>query len=108
MSNETCTIMMIPHGFKIKKKADIKTFMEECMVKGSEYVLVIRKDLAIIIEKDKDGNIRVMEKRWDLTNPFEPTLVVADTKNNCYGTTVEWYIWHYRKHINAKWFNDRD
>ena len=61
-----------------------------------------------ILEKDKDGNIRVMEKRWDLTNPFEPSLVVADTKNNCYGTTVEWYIWHYRKHINAKWFNDKD
>ena len=108
MFNETVSIMCIPHGFKIRKKADVKTFMEECMVKGSEYALIIRKDFAVRFEKDKDGNISVLIKQGNLKDMFEPLLEVANTANNSYGTTVEWQIWHYRKYINARWFNDKD
>lgn len=108
MFNEIVSLMCIPHGFKIRKKADVKKFMEECMCKNSWYCIVIRKDFAVHIEKDKDGNICIMTKYGDLKDIFNPLLTVADTKNNIYDHDVEYYIWHYRKYINAKWFNDRD
>jgi hypothetical protein len=107
MYNEM-SIMMIPNGFKIRKKADVKTFMEECMCKGSSYGLVIRKDFAVRFEKDKEGNICIMTKHGDLKDIFNPLLTVADTKNNIYEHDVNYYIWHYRKYINAKWFNDKE
>lgn len=108
MFNETVSIMSIPRGFKIRKKTDVKKFMEECMVKGSHYCIVIRKDFAIHIDKHKDGSICIMTKYGDLKDIFNPLLTVADTNNNVYDHDVEYYIWHYRKYINAKWFNDRD
>ena len=102
------TIMSIPYGFKIKKKIDTEKFMNECMIAGCEYFLKITDDLAVFFSKHKDGSVSVLEKRWDLYNPFNPLLEVANTKNNCYEDTVNDYIWKYRKHINAAWFNEKE
>ena len=99
------SIMTIPCGFKIKKKTDTEYFVKECMCKGNEYYLKINNDLAIFLRKEKDGTISVLEKRWDLYDPFNPLLEVANTGNTAYKETVYDYVWKYRKYINAKWFN---
>ena len=99
------SIMCVPCGFKIKKKTDAEYFANECMCKGSEYYIKINNDLAIFFRKEKDGTISVAEKRWDLYDPFNPLLEIANTSNPSYKETVYDYIWKYRKYINAKWFN---
>lgn len=104
MSN--VSIMAIPCGFKIKRKVDTERFVNECMCEGSEYYIKISEDLALFLEKDKNGTVSVLEKRWDLYDPFNPLLEVANTSNTAYKETVNDYIWKYRKYINAKWFND--
>ena len=104
MSN--ITIMNIPCRFKIKKKVDIDTFINECMCKCSEYYLKINNEYALFIRKEKDGSVSISEKRWDLYDPFNPLLEVANTSNSAYKETVQNYIWKYRKYINAKWFNE--
>ena len=78
------TIMSIPCGFKIRKKVDVDTFINECMCKGSEYYLKINEDLALFIRKEKDDSISVAEKRWNLYDPFNPLLEVANTNNSSY------------------------
>lgn len=105
MSN--LTVMSIPCGFKIKKKIDADVFINDCMITGCEYFLKINDDFALILSKDKDG-VSVLEKRWDLYDPFNPLLEVANTNNTAYKETVQDYIWKYRKYINAKWFSNRD
>lgn len=96
-------IMCIPCGFKIRKKTDADFFIEKCMNKDNEYYLVINKDFALILKKENDGTVSVAEKRWDLDDPFNPLLEVANTSNSAYKETVQDYIWKYRKYINAKW-----
>lgn len=98
-------IMSIPWGFKIRKKVDVDTFINECMCTDNEYYLKINNDLALFIRKDKDS-VSIAEKHGDLYDPFNPLLEVANTSNNSYKETVHDYIWKYRKYINAKWFND--
>lgn len=100
------TIMSIPCGFKIKSKADVEKFINKCMVNDNEYFLKINTDFALVLRKEKDRVVSVLEKRWDLSDPFNPLLEVANTSNSAYKHTVEYYIWKYRKYINAKWFND--
>ena len=100
------SIMAIPCGFKIKRKVDTERFVDECMCKGSEYYIKINEDLALFFRKENDGTVSVLEKLWDLYDPFNPLLEVANTGNNAYKETVNDYIWKYRKYINAKWFNE--
>jgi hypothetical protein len=98
--------MKVPQGFKIRKKVDCDTFINDCMCKNNVYS-VIDKNTQIIIEKDKDGNISVSERFGDFTNPFNPSLEIAKTKGNCYDKTVQDYIWQFRKAINTQWFNEK-
>lgn len=100
------TIMNIPLGFKIKKKADVDTFIHDCMNKDNEYYLAINNNLASFFRKEKSGEVSILEKRGDLYDIFNPLLEVANTSNSSYKETVQDYIWRYRKYINAKWFND--
>lgn len=102
------TIMYLPNGFKIRKKSDAACFINECMIAGCTYFLKITEDFALFFEKDKNGTVTVLEKRWDLYNPFNPLLTVADTSNNIYENTVDDYVWKYRKYINAYWFNGKE
>lgn len=102
-----CTVMKIPQGFKIRKKADVETFIDKCMCKDNRYCAVNNNGTQIIIEKDKEGNISVCLRDGDLDNIFNPSLEVARTKDNCYEETVQNYIWQFRKAINAEWFNKR-
>ena len=100
------TIMCIPNGFKIRRKADIETFINKCMVNNSEYYLKINNELAVFLRKENDNSVSIAEKRWDLYDIFNPLLEVANTNNLSYKETVQDYIWKYRKYINANWFND--
>lgn len=106
MYSDNVSLMTIPCGFKIRNKNDVETFINECMNRNQSYYLIIQNDFAIFLEKDKDGEVSVLEKRWDLSDPFNPLLEVANTNNTAYKHTVNYYIWKYRKYINAKWFND--
>ena len=101
-----CTIMKIPQGFKIRKKADIETFINKCMCKVNRYS-VIDNDTQCFIQKDKDGNISVCLRYGDFNNIWNPSLEVARTKDNCYDKTVQDYIWKFRKAINAEYFTER-
>ena len=98
--------MCIPSGFKIRKKVDCDTFIERCMQKNNDYYIVVN-NIGIVLEKDKNGNVSICEKRGDLHDVFNPLLEVARTKDNCYKETVKDYIWKYRKAINEKWFNEK-
>ena len=100
-----CTIMQIPQGFKIRKKADVETFIDKCMCNGNSYSAVDDNGTQVIVEKDKDGNVSVCLRNGDLNNIFNPMLEVARTKENCYKETVQDYIWQFRKAINAEWFS---
>ena len=100
------TIMKIPHDFKIRKKSDVEIFIKDCMINGNSYYLKISKEEAVIMDKDKDGNVSICIKTGDLYDMFNPLLEVARTNKNCYKKTVEDYLWHYRKYINAQWFNE--
>lgn len=100
------TIMQIPHGFKIRKKIDVETFINKCMCKGNRYYIVTESGEQFIFEKDKDGSVSVLNRTGDLTDMFNPSLEVARTNGNCYLGTVDEYIWKNRKYINAKWFKE--
>ena len=102
-----CTIMQIPQGFKIRKKADIDKFINDCMCKGNRYGAVDDNGTQIIVEKDKEGNVSVCLRNGDLRNIFNPSLEVARTKDNCYDKTVQDYIWQFRKAINTEYFSKR-
>ena len=101
-----CTIMQIPQGFKIKKKADVETFINKCMCNNNRYS-IIDENAQLIFEKDKEGNVSVCLRNGDLNDIFNPSLEIARTKNNCYEHTVQDYIWKFRKAINNEWFNKR-
>ena len=103
---KSIAIMSIPCGFKIRKKIDVDTFINKCMCKGNEYYLKINNELALFIRKEKDNSVSILEKRWDLYDPFNPLLEVANTSNSSYKETVQNYIWKYRKYINTNWFSD--
>ena len=98
------SIMSIPHGFKIRKKIDTEKFIEKCMVKGNDYYIIIDREKALHLSKDKNGDVSVCIKSGNLADIFNPLLEVARTNNNCYNKTVYDYIWEYRKYINAEWF----
>ena len=83
----SCSLMKIPCGFKIRKKVDCDTFINDCMCKNNVYS-VIDGNTQLIIEKDKDGNISISERFGDFANPFNPSLEVAKTKDNC--SRVNW------------------
>ena len=102
------SIMCIPCGFKIRRKLDVETFINQCMQKDNEYYLKINKEFALFFRREKDGFVTVLEKRGDLCDMFNPLLEIASTKNNVYRITVQDCIWKYRKYINAEWFNDKD
>ena len=95
-------IMMIPHGFKIRKKSDVEVFINECMCKG-DYYIITDTGTQYIFKKYKN-EISVCERIGNLYDPFNPSLEVASTKNNVYEKTVADYVWQNRKYINAKWF----
>lgn len=101
-------IMMIPHGFKIRKKSDAEVFINECMIKGNEYYIITDSGIQFIFDKKKDDNVSVLYRNGDLRDPFNPLLEVARTNDNCYKKTVSDYVWKYRKYINAKWFSDKE
>ena len=102
----SCSIMKIPCGFKIRKKVDCDTFINDCMCKDNSYAIVC-DNMQIVISKDNNGNVSVSTRHKDCTNWFDPLLEVARTKDNCYKETVQDYIWKYRKAINAQWFNEK-
>lgn len=95
------TVISIPDGFVIRKKADCETFLNECMVRGNSYY-IIKDGVAIIFNKDSNENVNVLKKFGDLTNPFNPELEVANQQNPYYESTVSDIVWKYRKEINAK------
>ena len=100
------SLMTIHCGFKIRKKVDAEYFVQKCMCKDNEYYIKIDKYFALILRKENDDTISVLKKMGDLYDIFNPLLEVANTNNPAYKETVYDYIWKYRKHINAKWFND--
>lgn len=104
--NSNVGLMTIIVGFKIRKKSDTMVFVEKCMNKNQEYILKIDDEFAIIFVKNKNGSVSVMEKHYDLYNPFNPTIEVACTNNDSYKETVYDYVWKYRKYINAEWFSN--
>lgn len=98
-------IMMIPDGFKIRRKADVQIFINECMQKGNEYYIGVNNNLAYFLEKDKNGIINISEKRGDLSDMFNPLLEIASTDSPTrYRVNVEDAIWKLRKYINARYF----
>lgn len=99
------SIMCIPCGFKIRKKVDCDTFIDRCMQKENSYY-IIHEDQQLIMDKDKAGNVSICVRYGNFHDPFNPALEVARTKDNCYAETVQYYIWKFRKAINAKWFDD--
>jgi hypothetical protein len=98
--------MCIPCGFKIRKKVDCDTFIEDCMCKGNRYS-IIKDYVQLILEKDKDGNVSADIRYGDFTDIFNPSLEVACTNKDCYKETVQDYVWKFRKAINEKWFNEK-
>ena len=64
-------ITIIP-GFKIRSKDDTMRFVNECMCKGSTYVIKVAEDKQIIFSKDNNGKVSVCERNGDLSNPFNP------------------------------------
>ena len=101
-------VMMIPNGFKIRKKTDVEVFVNDCMQKGNEYYIITDSKEQFIFRKDTNGDISVVYRNGDLTDIFNPSMEVARTNNNCYEKTVADYIWQNRKYINAKWFSDNE
>lgn len=98
------SIMAIPMGFKIRKKADVEVFIQKCMQKNSRYDVITDFKDQFIFAKDKDGNVSVAYRNGNLNDIFNPMIEVARTNDNCYKTTVQDYIWMNRKYINATWF----
>lgn len=82
-------------GFKIKSKADVKRFIEECLYKDGEWVLKERKDKAMIITKSK-GKTRVSFKFGDLSDIFNPEFDQSDVIGTLYKK---------RKLVNEYFFN---
>lgn len=99
------SLMKVPAGFKIKKKVDVNTFINDCMQNGNEYIIMLNAYEIIIIDKKKDGNVSFSVKYGNVRNPFIPSTEIAAT-DSTYKYTVEECIWKYRKYINAKWFNN--
>lgn len=98
-------ITIIP-GFKIRSKDDTMRFVNECMCKGSTYVIKVAEDKQIIFSKDKNGYVHADRRTGDLSNPFNPSIRIASTEMPwVYQINVYDCIWKYRKFINKKWFS---
>lgn len=99
------SLMKIPQGFKIKSKSDVQKFMDECMLVNNTYEVKISGIEKITIRKEED-NISFLIKLEDIQNPFIPNMEVARTNGSPYKHDVMYWIWKYRKYINAKWFRE--
>lgn len=100
------SLMKIPKGFKIKSKSDVEKFMNECMQVNNTYEVKISGVEKIIIEKTKN-HMSFMIKLGDIRDPFIPDIEVAKTNAPQYKHDVQYWIWKYRKYINARWFNGK-
>lgn len=95
-------IVVVPVGFKIRTRIEALQFMNKCMGVGS-FSIVTDDKTQYIVEKFDDGNVRVSIRKGDLTNIFNPELVIADTASEAYEQTVQAVLWQIRKYINRKY-----
>lgn len=98
------SVMTIIPGFKIRSKDDTMRFVNECMCKGSTYVIKVAEDKQIIFSKDESGYVHVDCRIGDLSNPFNPSIRMASTAW-VYQINVYDCIWKYRKLINKQWLS---
>ena len=95
-------IWVSDHKYRIKKKADVETFLQKVLVKGcSYYVTDVDGDFDYCIDKDKDGEVillmRAKRYRGDIFSPYFQVIDVNVAK----------FIWNNRKLINKMFFSGR-
>lgn len=98
-------LIKIPQGFKIRSKADVQKFMDECMLVNNTYEVKVSGVEKITIRKG-ENDISFLIKLGDVKNPFVPDLEIAKTNDSSYKHDVQYWIWKYRKYINARWFRE--
>ena len=86
-------------NFKIKKKADIETFLNECLLKEEVYMIKCRSDYAIFIRTFKDRETQITVKYGNLRDIFNPEIQLS-TQAEIIKT-----LWFYRKKINEQFFS---
>ena len=86
-------------GFKIRRKADIHFFLDKVCSPNNRYVVKVRPDKVLFIEKAKDGSIAVRIKLGDIYNIFNPEFTIYDE-------AIKNEIWADRKAVNAYFFGD--
>ena len=85
-------------NFKIKAKSDVRKFLSECLCANQIYMIKCREDYAIFIDTTKDKPIQISVKFGDLSNIFNPLLVLDE--HEALNT-----LWFYRKKINEQFFS---
>ena len=88
------------HGFKIKTKQDVKTFLNDCVKGNGSVSIAVDKQHCFFIRRNDSLNFtEIAEKIGNLQDIFNPELIIPDEK------MVD-YIWKMRKYVNKKWFNN--
>ena len=88
-----------PPEFKIRKKAHVYYFLEECLMNNGNYCVKIDYDYCLFIRKDDEGNWTVTVKSGDLRDIFNPELQLDEER------AIK-MLWLYRKHINEQFFGN--
>lgn len=90
MRTTVSAVLKYPQFFKITSYGDCLEFLDSIMDKGCIKIEIDRQHL-LTIEKDSNGEYRVLEKFGDLTDPFNPEVQCLDEIKTMY---------KYRKYIN--------
>ena len=72
--------------------------MLECLCANHLYMIKCREDYAIFIETKKDKPTQISAKYGDLSDPFNPQIVLEE--HEALNT-----LWFYRKKINEQFFS---
>jgi len=93
----TVAVHKVIRGFKIRKKADIKTLMESVMYRNNSYrINAGEENLTISRSKDNEYSFCLIND----TGIIDINMEIANSNNKSYDLTFEDAVWKYRKHIN--------
>lgn len=89
--------------FLIRRKRDVKKFLNEYFISGTEYTVSVGNTI-YILRKDLKGKVYIIAKAGEIDDLFAPLIIVAGPdKKSIKDESVEDIVWNLRKSINRQY-----
>ena len=101
MYEELIRIIVFPHDFRIRSKADAKKFLTEIVPKDSCYTFpdLNNSKMHFVLFRGKDSGMAHIAHERNGKSEFEPDLMRS-------GKTAIQMVYENRKSVNAKFFKE--